>query len=119
MSPVSWGDSFTLPLRGDRIMELRQLLCVGLGNILVCFSRANFDLLDRDGSISDVKPVWESCCASMGDGDVGAVRSAPCTGAEARSAPIALDTSAVSACPNDARLYGLSDRSRRSTRWNR
>src|SRR5579864_6376575 len=21
---VSWGDSFTLPLRGDRIMELRQ-----------------------------------------------------------------------------------------------
>src|SRR6266481_4489535 len=25
MSPVSWGDIFTLPLRGDRIMELRQL----------------------------------------------------------------------------------------------
>src|ERR1700722_16423154 len=24
MSPVSWGDIFTLPLRGDRIMELRQ-----------------------------------------------------------------------------------------------
>src|SRR5579863_9763138 len=24
MSPVSWGDSFTLPLRGDRIMELRH-----------------------------------------------------------------------------------------------
>src|SRR5712664_1648386 len=25
MSPVSWGDIFTLPLRGDRIMELRHL----------------------------------------------------------------------------------------------
>src|SRR5580692_11585325 len=24
MSPVSWGDIFTLPLWGDRIMELRQ-----------------------------------------------------------------------------------------------
>src|SRR5258708_39831578 len=24
MSPVSWGDIFTLPLGGDRIMELRQ-----------------------------------------------------------------------------------------------
>jgi hypothetical protein len=24
MSPVSWGDIFTLLLRGDRIMELRQ-----------------------------------------------------------------------------------------------
>src|SRR5450432_4853356 len=24
MSPVSWGDIFTLPLRGDRIMELRH-----------------------------------------------------------------------------------------------
>src|SRR6266481_8900715 len=24
MSPVAWGDIFTLPLRGDRIMELRQ-----------------------------------------------------------------------------------------------
>src|SRR6202451_1622798 len=26
MSPVSWGDIFTLPLRGDKIMELRQTL---------------------------------------------------------------------------------------------
>jgi len=26
MSPVSWGDIFTLLLRGDRIMELRHLL---------------------------------------------------------------------------------------------
>src|SRR5579863_2934106 len=24
MSPVSWGDIFTLPLRGDKIMELRH-----------------------------------------------------------------------------------------------
>ncbi len=24
MSPVSWGDIFTLPLGGDKIMELRQ-----------------------------------------------------------------------------------------------
>src|SRR5258705_6845069 len=26
MSPVAWGDIFTLPLRGDRIMELRQAI---------------------------------------------------------------------------------------------
>jgi Domain of unknown function (DUF1844) len=30
MSPVSWGDSFTLLLRGDRIMELRQASCGAL-----------------------------------------------------------------------------------------
>src|SRR5258705_7875340 len=41
MSPVSWSDIFTLLLRGDRIMELRQgrachLLRESVGGMLPC-----------------------------------------------------------------------------------
>src|SRR5579863_9182868 len=35
MSPVSWGDIFTLPLRGDRIMELRHETMSGYQTAIV------------------------------------------------------------------------------------
>src|SRR5882672_1563184 len=40
MSPVSWGDIFTLPLRGDRIMELRHGAAAGLSRYPgLCYNR--------------------------------------------------------------------------------
>src|SRR6266404_7140614 len=36
MSPVAWGDIFTSPLRGDRIMELRQVFISHLTNSGEC-----------------------------------------------------------------------------------
>src|SRR6266446_2146038 len=62
MSPCSWGDIFTWPLRGDRIIGLRQVVAQGFtraAHRVTVFSRTA--ILAPGGWASDREPAKRFC----------------------------------------------------------
>src|SRR5713226_6992145 len=56
MSPVSWGDIFTLLSRGARIMELRHPLTARLDQILAAVHNLDVALGVHAGDVAGAKP---------------------------------------------------------------